>query len=247
MSIHSATAEGAGFVDPVTGDLLLFTPRPIPSGIYGRTLYQLHTTAGLWRLAIILGIGALGVPGPLHDRYCHLGGVADVPQRSPVGYSRRDADTVILVGSEGNTTWGFAGALTTALIDSGSRAASCSHEQPGPVLARARRMLAATATYGEGDAPASASGSLDRLELMSDDLNLPYAVLGFGDKQFPEISPPPRRACPGAQGMAAIDCCRVGSTGRTVRRQIGGAADWPSRWASRTVCELHGPGATCHR
>lgn len=177
------TSRGAGFVDPVTGDLISFTPRTMPSGIYG-LIYQLHTGEGLWWLAVILGIGALGVPA------LSMTGTAIWWRRrrsapKSVGHSRDDADTVILVGSEGNTTWGFAEALTTALIDGGLRVHLAAMNSLAQSYPKARRMILMTATYGEGDAPASASGFLDRLERMSNDLKLPYAVLGFGDRQFP--------------------------------------------------------------
>ncbi len=48
---------------------------------------------------------------------------------------------------------------------------------------KAERFLILAATYGEGDAPASARGFLDRLARMAP--TAPLAVLGFGDRSFP--------------------------------------------------------------
>jgi len=51
--------------------------------------------------------------------------------------------------------------------------------------AQAKRLLILTATYGDGDAPASAKLFLPRLERASG--VLPVAVLGFGDRSFPKF------------------------------------------------------------
>ncbi len=49
---------------------------------------------------------------------------------------------------------------------------------------RAERFLVLAATYGDGDAPASAKGFLDRLGRLPVP-PAPLAVLGFGDRSFP--------------------------------------------------------------
>jgi sulfite reductase (NADPH) flavoprotein alpha-component len=49
---------------------------------------------------------------------------------------------------------------------------------------QARRIVILAATYGEGDAPASAKGFLDRLQALPTTPSAPLAVLGFGDRSF---------------------------------------------------------------
>jgi sulfite reductase (NADPH) flavoprotein alpha-component len=51
--------------------------------------------------------------------------------------------------------------------------------------ARAERIIVLAATYGEGDAPASAKGFLARLARLDRASDAPLAVLGFGDRSFP--------------------------------------------------------------
>jgi sulfite reductase (NADPH) flavoprotein alpha-component len=51
--------------------------------------------------------------------------------------------------------------------------------------AGARRIIVLAATYGDGAAPASAKGFLDRLNALDRAPNAPLAVLGFGDRSFP--------------------------------------------------------------
>lgn len=51
----------------------------------------------------------------------------------------------------------------------------------------AKRLFILTATYGDGDAPASASRFLIQLEQFTNIPKFPFAVLDFDDRQFPEF------------------------------------------------------------
>jgi sulfite reductase (NADPH) flavoprotein alpha-component len=93
------------------------------------------------------------------------------------------ADTVILVGSETGTTWGFAVHLAERLRDAGKAVhlggmnATCKMREDATLLILA-------ATYGDGTPPSGGAQFLDRLPGYSGAQN--FAVLGFGDKSFPE-------------------------------------------------------------
>ena len=56
---------------------------------------------------------------------------------------------------------------------------------PPPATAGAARIVVLAATYGDGAAPASAKGFLDRLRALPMPPDVPLAVLGFGDRSFP--------------------------------------------------------------
>ncbi|WP_373050968.1 flavodoxin domain-containing protein, partial [Thalassovita aquimarina] len=97
------------------------------------------------------------------------------------------AEIILLVGSEGGSTGGFAATLHRALTEAGHSV----HAAPlsGFDLARyarAERFIVLAATYGDGDAPASAKGFLDRLDRLETAPAAPLAVLGFGDRSFPD-------------------------------------------------------------
>ncbi|HTN62813.1 MAG TPA: PepSY domain-containing protein [Devosia sp.] len=177
------TASGQGYVDQATGALLDFTPNGLGQSIY-EAIYTLHTGQGLWWFGALLGLAALGVPalavtGTLiwWMRRRNQPRIADA-----VG--ARHADTIILVGSEGNSTWGFAANLHRQLVLAGHKV----HIAPMNVLATAypsaSRLLVLTATYGDGAAPASAKQFLARLERFRPHEDLQFAVLGFGDRSF---------------------------------------------------------------
>ena len=105
---------------------------------------------------------------------------------------KAEAELVILVGSEGGSTRGFAASLHRALTATGARVHVGDMDAVGP-MPRARALIVMAATYGDGVAPASARRFLDRLDGLSP---LPVAVLGFGDRAFP-------RFCAYAETVAA--------------------------------------------
>lgn len=178
------TGEGVTQIDAATGEALGFEPHGAARRIH-EVIYMLHTGQGLWPLALLLGLCALAVPF-----FAFTGGLIwwqrqKASVRIPRNASAGAAETILLVGTEGNSTWGFAATLHAALVKSGQSV----HAAPMNALAKsypnARRMIILTATYGDGDAPASAKGFLARLETGTKPL--PVAVLGFGDRAFPKF------------------------------------------------------------
>ena len=178
------TAQGIGHIDAATGLSLTWQPHSVTRQVY-ETIYMLHTGKGLWPLALILGLAALTVPV--------LAGAGAL-----IWWSRRRAlptiqqntrpqaaDTIILVGSEGNSTWGFAVTLHAALTKAGHRVHAAPMNDIAANYAQAKQMLILTATYGDGAAPASAKQFLARLAKVK--RRLPVAVLGFGDRSFPRF------------------------------------------------------------
>ena len=181
-----ATDQGEGYVDQSTGELLSY----LPHGGFRQTyelIYQLHTGEGLWWLGLLLGVCALSVPvlsatGALTwwDRRQSMPRIVD-------NSTAHAADTVILVGSENNSTWGFANTLHGALNKAGLRVHTTAMNQLATEYLQAERFFILTATYGDGDAPSSANQFLARLGQLKSPSKAAFAVLGFGDRQFPQF------------------------------------------------------------
>lgn len=180
------TNQGAGYIDQISGTWLSYQAHDATHVFY-EFIYMLHTGEGLWWLGIILGLAALSVPlmaitGTMiwwqryssKPKFAHNSGA-------------NNADSVILVGSESNTTWGFAKTLHDSLVQAGH----CVHSAPMNQLAvnyrSAKRLFILTSTYGDGDAPASAKQFLQQLGKISKKPDFVTSVLGFGDRQYPQF------------------------------------------------------------
>lgn len=183
-----ATAQGDGYVDQVNGALLSFRPHTGIRHAY-ELIYELHTGEGLRWLGLLLGLCALSVPlmsatGTLTwwQRRRSMPRIVD-------NSGAQAADTIILVGSENNSTWGFANALHDALRQAGLRVHTAPMNQLASEYRRAERLFILTATYGDGDAPSSANQFLARLARAKPDPRPKpgFVVLGFGDRQFPQF------------------------------------------------------------
>ena len=179
------TTHGMGYVDPGTGTLLAWQDLS-PSQRVSDTIAMLHTGQGAAVLGLLLGIMALGVPVlSVTGVLVWLAGWRTRPKLRG-NTSAAQAETVVLVGSESGSTWGFAATLAQAL----RRVGQSVHVAPMKGFAparyrRAQRYLILAATYGEGAAPASAQGFLERLQALDVPPTAPLAVLGFGDRSFP--------------------------------------------------------------
>ena len=181
-SLH--TAQGDGYIDQATGELLSYKAHSSTRKIY-ELIYQLHTGEGLWWLGLILGVCALSVPA------MGFTGVLMWWQRRRLAPKLKDnsspqsAESIILVGTESNSTWGFAIALHDGLRQAGQRVHTAPMNRLAKGYPKAQQLFILTSTYGDGDPPGSANQFMARLNKFSGSHKPDFAVLGFGDRQFP--------------------------------------------------------------
>ncbi len=179
------TDQGTGYLDQGTGALLGWADLTGWARV-SETIYMLHTGQGAAALGVVMGLMALGVP---------VMGVTGVllwwakrrsSPRLRHNHPASVADTIILVGSEGGSTWSFAATLHTALTQADQKVhtTDMASFDPGR-YAKAHRIIVLAATYGDGDAPASAKGFLDTLSKTDLAIMPSMTVLGFGDRSFP--------------------------------------------------------------
>lgn len=179
------TNAGTGYVDQGTGAMLAWqTPGPWTE--VGEWIYLLHTGDGAALWGLVMGLAALTVPVlSVTGGLIWWQGRQSRPRLHGM-VSASTAETVILVGSEGGSTWGFAMALARALQGHGQGV----HLAPLSTFApqgyrHAKRIVLMTATWGDGDAPTSAKGALQRVANSVPLKGVPLVVLGFGDRSFP--------------------------------------------------------------
>ncbi len=180
------TADSVSLIDQATGKAVS-TLANSPSRTVYETVYMLHTGQGAWWLGMILGLAALSIP------FMAISGVVVWwKRRMAMPHIARNirgaqADMVILVGSEGNTTWGFARTLHAALTAEGYKVHTAPMNSLSAHFTHAKQMFILTSTYGAGVAPMSARQFLAKLEKMTTVPAFPVTVLGFGDRQFPDF------------------------------------------------------------
>ncbi|GAA4019339.1 PepSY domain-containing protein [Actimicrobium antarcticum] len=177
------TRQGDAYVDQATGAALSFRAHSGVREAY-ELIYQLHTGEGLWWLGLLLGLCALGAPWMAVTGAIVWWQRQRAKPRIAGNSTAQAAGTVILVGSENNSTWGFARVLHDALREAGQRVHTAPMNQFPERYDHARNLFILTATYGDGDAPASANQFLTLLDRVPANHATGYAVLGFGDHQF---------------------------------------------------------------
>lgn len=173
------TAAGTGYVNQASGALLNWQAHS-PAQTVWEWAYKLHTGHGLWWFGLLLGTSAAAAPV-----LAGTGGWIWWKRRAARprivrAVSMTRAEIVILAGSEGGSTWGFAATLARALTEAGRKVHLGAMNDAGPMPA-AEALILLTATYGDGAAPASAARFLSRVARMN---RVPVAVLGFGDRSF---------------------------------------------------------------
>ena len=226
------TTEGMGQVDAGTGALLAWQDLSLGQRV-SDTIAMLHTGQGAAVLGLILGVMALGVPVlAVTGVWVWLAGWRARPKLQD-NAAASQADTVVLVGSEGGSTWGFAATLAEAL----RRAGQSVHVAPLRGFAPARyrqaqRYLILAATYGEGDAPASAQGFLECLQALDAPPvhRWPCSALATAASLPSAPMPPPWTRPPAPRG--GPPCCRSTPSTASRRRTLpAGAASWARPWA----------------
>lgn len=178
------TAAGQGYVDQASGAMLSFTPNSPWQQAY-EFIYMLHTGQGAPLLAALLGLGALAVPALAVTGTMIWWLRRRAMPRVRHNAGPREADSVILVGSESGSTWGFAANLHEALTAAGQRVHLAPMNELRHSYPRASRLFVLTATYGDGAAPASARQFIGRLQRFTS--HPQFAVLGFGDQSFAQF------------------------------------------------------------
>ena len=182
------TADGQGYIDQASGEMLVFEPNSLSRDIF-EFFYMLHTGQGLWWLGILLGLSAIGIPIMSVTGVIIWWRRQKSSSKITANVTANKAEIIILVGSETNSTWGFAQHLQQKLttLNMKTRIAAMNSFKP-KTYENAQKILFLTATYGDGTAPESANRFLQKLDRYNDIPTYEYTVLGFGDKQFNQYS-----------------------------------------------------------
>lgn len=185
------TQSGVGYIDPTSG---LWLDYQHHSSFYqiSQFISALHTGDGMGLWTVFLALSSLALPiisitGLViwfrKKVNSAVFGKADKGAMQNFVASQ-EANIVILAGSEGLSTWRFAQEFSQALIAAGNKVHLNNMNQLEPTYAKATHVFLLTSTYGEGQAPSSASRFLEKAKGLSLPKECQVNVLGFGDSQF---------------------------------------------------------------
>lgn len=230
LDVYSlSTRQGSGFVDPSTGELLEFEATTSHSRLHGLIL-SLHTGEGLWWLGLILGAASLTVPVLSFSGTRIWWRRRSTADRSLNNADIATADTVILVGSEHNTTYGFARVLHEQMVAAGRRVLTADMNDLAQAYPNASMLFVLTATYGDGGPPASADLFMRKLNHFHITDGLSFAVLGFGDRQYANYC---RFAVEVDEALGVIGLERLDEAAFIDRQSSRMFNDWGHRLAKR--------------
>jgi len=191
-SVYSLeTQSGLGYIDPTSG---LWLDCQNHSNFYqiSQFISALHTGEGMGLWTIFLALTSLTLPiisisGVViwFRKKVNAAAFGKADTRSMQNFvSSQEASIVILAGSEGLSTWRFAQEFAQALIAAGNQVHLNNMNQVEATYANATHVFLMTSTYGEGQAPSSASLFLEKAKALSLPKECLVNVLGFGDSQF---------------------------------------------------------------
>lgn len=175
------TAQGQGWIDRHSGQTLAWQPASAAQRINDWALL-LHTGEGAWVWALALGLTGLSIPMFWATGLILWWQARRLRPPLTRNSAPAQADALIFVASENGSTWGFAQALHTALLQAGHKVHTGGLEN-FQISASARLVFVLAATYGDGQAPAHAARALERIAC-APVTPARVTVLGFGDRQF---------------------------------------------------------------
>ncbi|MEN8816273.1 MAG: PepSY domain-containing protein [Nonlabens sp.] len=151
--------------------------------ILSRWSYDLHTGTGNILWSTILFISSVSL---LFFIFSGFAMYFKRKRKTKPQLALEDKDSseiVILVGSEGGSTFAFAKALTRQLSKQG-KSIFLSSLNEYTTYQKATQLIILTATYGDGDAPTNARHFLKKLNAIHPPNVLQYSVVGFGSRDY---------------------------------------------------------------
>lgn len=142
--------------------------------------YFLHTGEDSWWIPIFLILGSLSV---LYFIYSGLKIASKRLIKSKNQWPAKDAEIVILYGSENGATQRFAMNFFKALKDKKQKAfiATMNEIQDFPKL---KQLIIMTSTYGDGEPPSNAHRFTEKFNQFFQGKNFEYSIIGFGAKEY---------------------------------------------------------------
>lgn len=171
------------YLNQITGDVLAEEKYPTVQ-VISSWATVLHTGEGSILWSIVLGLGSLAIP------FLTVTGFIVYFKRPKTKikneHSKNESDYVILVGTEGGTTLQFAQELHKQLLLLGKKSHLTLMNQYAH-FNKMEHLVVITATYGQGEAPASAEKFIQLVKKNQQKQAFDFSVVGFGSTAYPNF------------------------------------------------------------
>lgn len=171
------------YLNQVTGEVLAEEKYPVIN-IISTWATVLHTGEGSIMWSAILGLGSLSIP------FLTVTGFIVYFKRPRTKiknlHSKNESEYVILTGTEGGTTLQFAQELHKQLLLAGKKSHLALMNQYTH-FKKMEHLIVITATYGQGEAPATADKFLQLVKKNHQKKTFKYSVVGFGSMAYPNF------------------------------------------------------------
>ncbi|MBT9190281.1 PepSY domain-containing protein [Zobellia russellii] len=171
------------YLNQVTGDILAEEKYPTVQ-VMSSWATVLHTGEGSILWSIVLGLGSLAIP------FLTVTGFIVYFKRPKTKikneHSKSESEYVVLVGTEGGTTLQFAQELHKQILKSGKKCHLALMNQYTH-FKKMEHLIVITATYGQGEAPASAEKFIQLVKKNPQKQAFDFSVVGFGSTAYPNF------------------------------------------------------------
>ncbi|WP_374329832.1 PepSY domain-containing protein [Soonwooa sp.] len=169
-------------VNQVTGEIISETKYPY-SAVLEKINLDLHTgkTSRFW--AFILGVASLNIVFFIYTGFVIM--FRRTRTKIKNQFKSKDAEIILLVGSENGTTLTFADNIHKQLLGQGKKSFLAQMNQ-FEAYPKAKHLVVFTSTYGFGEAPTNANRFESLVKTTSQDHPISFSVVGFGSKSYPD-------------------------------------------------------------
>ena len=171
------------YLNQVTGEILAEDDYPVVQ-VMSSWATVLHTGEGSILWSIVLGLGSLAIP------FLTITGFIVYFKRPKTKIknkcAKNDSTYIILVGTEGGTTLQFAQELHKQLLAIGKKSYLGLMNQYSN-FQKMEHLIVITATYGQGEAPASAEKFMCLVKKHPQQKTFNFSVVGFGSIAYPNF------------------------------------------------------------
>ena len=152
--------------------------------LFKQLSFDLHTGSGSSLWAIILAIASLSIVGFAWTGFAITYKRTHKKRRNK--FKAKDAEIVILTGTENGSTRKFAASVFEQLEAQGHKVYMCDMNDFRH-FESLQHLLVFCSTYGKGEAPASACGFKKRLKKLDFSHKVKYSIVGFGSIKYEDF------------------------------------------------------------